>query len=779
MRQFKAVVVLLVSLLAFTRQVALGATPNFPNASEVYSIWDPVVILTEGSGTAPKTIANILNDLAVESQGKLRDINPKKTSKKELGRSFDGEPPLERGLAESGDIITETRKSEIKKGEDSKSSHERSEPVIYLPESLEISSLKRPRHISLREVASLLLREDHLEQNMDGLIYYKYDFHGNLVSIRNTTLEMPALGLLQSLIFDVDSTCRLSLEWFKSYPGFVEILERSRSEEYSDSEVSMESKLSRKFSKSWLKIFVGLRTLRVDSETYSRSRRALKKAGGSRNEGSVSYTSDIQNELYLFNSALLEIFSKLNYYIPFIVYFPNTGRLFNSQEENGSDAKERAPKSDRIPKTVDPSRLKKVDIYVNRIPKKVLKEIRTSISSCYEAQKLLLEFGISTKNTPVEIISLFLQLRRITRILLNIYKSEVKRLGGFRSTTRNPGNPLGENLEYSKQQHIFASEQKLVPNSVGFKLLQQTSGDINRGNISEKKSQKTSQVAKAHSRPQSLQFNYLSKETVNKFYSQSERNLHQLLYSDLSLRLDKGFGIVEKRPSGAPGLIIYSQKYPEETSFDCIIHINDGNFNFIFQNEYVESFKDKIQSWFKSNYLNQNSKPKNNSKIPLQFKLAVACPYVTPSHKYMQKTCGAMGDVFLMVYLVGKIKGSHDWKLVAEFSELTNDTSLEWKIISMLIPGIDSELGNMCLVQTASLQSELLKSSRRVVIRSHIDFEDAAEELRYESGQINKSIIRNCLNYVDEGTMIEFLTQSNGDEDTRIAVCRQNKLYFG
>ena len=99
--------------------------------------------------------------------------------------------------------------------------------------------------------------------------------------------------------------------------------------------------------------------------------------------------------------------------------------------------------------------------------------------------------------------------------------------------------------------------------------------------------------------------------------------------------------------------------------------------------------------------------------------------------------------------------------------------------MSILVPGIKSNVGKMCIVQSPFLPKEILNVSNEISIQTKNIYLEISDELKFENSDIEKSIIRNCLNYVDEGTHVEFLLK-NGEisKRTGLAVCKNNELLF-
>ncbi|OII72719.1 uncharacterized protein cubi_01669 [Cryptosporidium ubiquitum] len=757
-------------------------------------IWNYDLISNNPPKGKLKSISSILDSMSLEQRGisgtKISKFEEKKAENtKEEGKSQKPKITVEKStdiekIPELEDIIVKKESSQGKIEIEKKEINGRS----YFPINIQkLNDLPSPIPLEKSDIVSLLSKDKNLDSYTNIILSPKYDFLENIVCINNSTLEMSGMNLFQGFVSDIDSICRLSVKWFESYPKFVKVLRTTEDKisgkyrpniEEMNFNSSQKVRLSRRFTNDWINFLNLLKTIEIDSKTYRHNRRMLRKYKEINHKDLKQYHRNIYNELQLFNNLLLSILLKLSFYIQYIVYFPNTGKLFDQKEDYSylSQFKEKYRK--RLSNEDEILKLNKIDIYVNAIPKDILKKVRTTISSCSGVVKILHEYGVHSDSTPSNIISLYLQYKRITRILLNIYNNETNRQS-------EKFNTNGNNYEYS--DNIF--DQKFIPNKIGFKPFQtQVEGPKIQGKIKQEKlkhKEDYSGVTKNHIE---LKFNYLSKESVDKFSNENERNLFYLISQDLTNnKLNKGmnFHIVKKRPSGASGLVIFSQKYNLESEYDCGARIlPNGKIEIDFNKNLLAGFSDKITIWFKNNYLKYfyNKYQENHSNfkqtsIPLQFKLMIACPYVT-SNNYMQSQYGGMNDVYMLIYLVGKLKGyNDDWKIVTEFNSITNDTNLQWKIVSILIPDIQSHVGKMCPVQASLLKSKVLKTSRHVVFKSPMEFDHFSEEFKYENSNIKRSIIRNCLNYIEEETMIEFLT--NNGKDSGMAICRNSNLYVG
>ncbi|KAL3128781.1 putative signal peptide-containing protein [Cryptosporidium hominis] len=760
---------------------AVESSVNKIDTSELDSIWNNDLILGNAPNGKLKSISSMLDSFALEQKPVIsKNIEkPKEVKTKNIIKNESVKPvtKVEKPLKEIVDIIVE------------KEINERT----YFPENVKkLDDLPKPSYLERSKVLSLLSKDMSLDLFTNENLPPEYSFLESIVSINNKTLEMSGLDLLQGFVSDIDSICRLSVKWFENYPKFVKVLRKVDSrisghyipeskENHSNS--GQKTRLSRRFTNDWINFLNLLKTIEIDSKTYRQNRRMLRKYKEINHKDLKQYRRNIYNELQLYNNLLLSILLKLSFYIQYIVYFPNTGKLFGGNEDYSYNSQFKKKYQKQLSDENDELiKLNRIDIYVNRIPSDILREVRTSISSCSGVVKILHGYGIHLDSTPNDIISLYLQYKRITRILLNIYNSETSHLFEKHSSNNNLSsiNFKSNYDNYGKRsKHIF--DQNFVPNKIGFKPFQiQEEKQKFQEKRKPQKSKHIENFSNVNKDPTELKFNYLSKESVEKFVNENERNLFQLINQDLTtnkFNKETGLSISKKRPSGASGLIIFSQKYNVESEYDCTAKVlHNGNVEINFNKNILSGFSGKISTWFKNNYLKHFYNNKKNNLIPLQFKLMIACPYAISNH-CMQNNCGGLNDVFMLIYLVGRLKGYYDdWKIVTEFNSITADTNMQWKIVSILIPDIQSHLGKMCPVQSNSLKSQVLKTSRQVVFKSPVQFENLSEEFKYENANIKESIIRNCLNYVQEETVIEFLTKDGGDDG--VAICRNNHLYI-
>ncbi|KAH8583237.1 uncharacterized protein ELE39_003443 [Cryptosporidium sp. chipmunk genotype I] len=766
-------------LLSFLGIVETSSSGKI-DTSQLDSIWNNYLMFGDAPKGKLKSISSMLDSFALEQKPIIskRIEKPKefKAEKVKINEFVEPENKVEKFLTELDDIKIEGINGRT-----------------YFPENVKkLDELPKPVYLERSKVVSLLAKDKNLDLFTNDNLPPEYDFLESIVSLNNKTLEMSGLNLLQGFVSDIDSICRLSVKWFENYPKFVQVLRKIDNQilgyykpknKGSDLSSGKKVRLSRRFTNDWINFLNLLKTIEIDSKTYRQNRRMLRKFKEINHKDLKQYRRNIYNELQLFNNLLLSIILKLSFYIQYIVYFPNTGKLFGKKEDYGyiSQFKKEYQKQFSNEQN-DLIKLNRIDIYVNRIPGNILKEVRTSISSCSGVVQILHGYGIYLDSTPSDIISLYLQFKRITRILLNVYNSETNHI--FEKSKSNHNVLLKDlrsnydnNNEYSK--HIF--DQKFVPNKIGFKPFQIQEEDHK---VQEKRRLQNPKhkvnCSNINKDPTEIKFNFLSKESAEKFFNENERNLFYLISQDLTAhQLKKGMelNISKKRPSGASGLIIFSQKYDIESEYDCTAKIlHNGNVEINFNKNMLSGFSDRIRTWFTNTYLKHFYNNNKNNTIPLQFKLIIACPYVTPKN-CMQNNCDGMNDVYMLIYLVGKLKGyDDDWKIVTEFNAITGDTSMQWKIASILIPDIQSHVGKMCPVQANSLKSEILKTSRRVVFKNPLEFEDLSEEFRYENSNIKRSIIRNCLNYVQEETVIEF--ETNDGRDHGMAICKNNHLYI-
>ncbi|POM82311.1 hypothetical protein CmeUKMEL1_01760 [Cryptosporidium meleagridis] len=754
---------------------------NKIDTSELDSFWSNDLILGNAPNGKLKSISSMLDSFALE-QKPVMSKNVEKPKEVKTEKIIKNEPvkpvtKVEEPLKEAVDIIIEEK--EI---------NERT----YFPQNVKkLDDLPKPLYLERSKVLSLLSKDESLNLFTSENLPPEYSFLDNIVAINNKTLGMSGLDLFQGFVSDIDSICRLSVKWFENYPKFVKVLrevDRRISGHYipeskeNHSNSDQKTRLSRRFTNDWINFLNLLKTIEIDSKTFRQNRRMLRKYKEINHKDLKQYRRNIYNELQLFNNLLLSILLKLSFYIQYIVYFPNTGKLFGGNEDYGYNSQFKKVYQRQISDEHDELiKLNRIDIYVNRIPSDILKEVRTSISSCSGVIQILHGYGINLDSTPNDIISLYLQYKRITRILLNIYNSETSHLFEKHNSNSNFSSIdfKSKNGNYNKPyKHIF--HQNFVQNKIGFRPFQiQEEKQKYPEKRKFQKSKHTENFSNVNNDPTELKFNYLSKESAEKFVNEKERNLFQLINQNLAthkFNKETGLSISNKRQSGAPGLIIFSQKYDFESEYDCTAKIlHNGNVEINFNKNILSDFSGKITTWFKNNYL-QNFYNKKNNPIPLQFKLMIACPYVISNH-CMQKNCGGLNDVYMLVYLVGRLKGyNDDWKIVTEFNSITADTNTQWKIVSILISDIRSHLGKMCLVQANSLKSQVLKTSRHVFFKNPVQFESLSEEFNYENANFKESIIRNCLNYVPEETVIEFSTQDGRDDG--MAICRNNHLYI-
>lgn len=670
----------------------------------------------------------------------------------------------------------------------------------YFPGNVKtVGDLPKPVHFERSAVVSLLAKDKDLESRLgEDSSFQCGSSLSSIVSISNKTEEMPAQDLFRGFVSDVDSICRISAKWFESYPRFVQVLRRT------DDKISGRPgaagtrrssgsgrgvRLSRRFTNEWVEFLGQLGTVVIDSKSYRRIRRELRTYKEINHKDLEQYRRNVYNELQLFNHLLLSILAKLSFYIQYVVYFPSTGKLFGREDCRNYTGQFKEGYLKQLSSESGLLKLSRMDIYVNKIPRKSLEEVRTSVSSCSGVVKLLHEYGIRPDSTPSAVISLYLQFKRVTRILLNIYNSETDSRAG------NPGggdsahrlSKKGPSPDGAKGQgRLF--DQTLVPNKIGFRPFQtqtqtQARGKGGGGGAEDRRTERRPTAPHPTNDRAELDFSYVSKESALKLQGEGERSLFQLIRQDLSAnqlsKIANPVEIADKRPSGTPGLVIFTQKLDMQThpQHECGAKImQNGQVEISFQRNLLSGFGDKISSWFKHNYLKHFQASRSGDTIPLQFKLVIACPYVA-SKACMRNQCGGIHDVYMLVYLVGKLKEYNDeWKIVTEFNAITGDTRLQWKIASILVPDIRSQAEGMCPVQTGSLKSQALKESKHVVFKSPLRFSSFPELFKHENANVKKSILRNCLNYVEEGTTIEFLT--NNGRNRAKATCRNSNIYL-
>lgn len=786
-------ILLMILTCLVVRLSAVESSSNKLDTSALDYIWN-ANLLENQSKSEMKTISSILNRISPEDEQLEKKLaGPGKESLRPKPETTRREEPADapsNGTTRLEDFSAKNRALQ-EHPELSLLYDEKEEGVnrrSYFPEGIKtMEDLPRPIHLKKSEVASLLA--ENLDLDSDSCIGSDLslgdDFISSIVSISNKTEKIPALELFRGFVSDVDSICRISTKWFESYPKFVKVLRRT------DHKISgklgatkvgrspgngQQVRLSRRFTNEWISFLGQLKTIVIDSKSYRWRRRELRNYKEINHKDLEQYRRNVYNELQLFNHLLLGILSKLSFYIQYVVYFPSTGRLFGREERRDYLSQFKESYYKRLSDEDSLLKLSRMDIYVNKIPRNALEEVRTSVSSCSGVVKLLHKYGVRSDSTPRAVISLYLQYKRVTRILLNIYNSETD------SRIKKPGDEDYESYRSSKdssptksKDNIF--DQTLVPNKIGFRPFQ-TRGE---GSLSEeRRAERRLGSTDANDRIE-LDFNYVSKDSALKLQNGIERNLFHLIKQDLSdnqLNKEAILGVIaDKRPSGTPGLVIFTQKSDMQTAqHECGAKImQNGKVEISFRRNFLSSFGGKIASWFRSNYLKHFQESHNGDTIPLLFKLVIACPYVI-SRNCMQSQCGGIHDVYMLVYLVGKLKEYDDkWKIVTEFNAITRDTGLQWKIASILVPDIRSQAERMCPVQTGSLKSQALKESKHVVFKSPFEFSSFSQLFKHENANIKRSIVRNCLNYIEEETTIEFST-GHGKENAK-ATCRNSHLY--
>ncbi|KAJ1604935.1 putative signal peptide-containing protein [Cryptosporidium canis] len=776
------------------------------DTSDLTNIWS-LDFMDGNTSKKIKSISSMLDELAAgDGNSNVRKTTlprgpgpeaPKTKTSKDESRDISGtmvelgDFALDKAIA---DQKIEEKREEKREEEEEEGINKRS----YFPENVKrLEDLRRPDHYERAAVVSLLSKDRGLDLYSGVKLSSEYDFVASIVSISNRTEEMSAIDLFQGFVLDVDSICRISSRWFESYPRFVHVLRRTddkisgkyQERRSNDQASSQRVRLSRRFTNDWVNFLSNMRTIVINSKSYRRNRRLLRKYKKIDHMNLEQYRNNIYNELQLFNHLLLNILEKLSFYIQYIVYFPNKGKLFAKKEDNDYLSQFKESYYKKLSNEGNLLKINRMDIYVNRIPGKTLKELRTSISSCSEVVGLLHDYGITPDSTPADVISLYLQYKRITRILLNIYSSEADRqfirANSHSSSLGGPCPSSDQASRHGQSSTYSAFDQMYVPNKVGFRPFQTQREAPKAPSPPRNAAEQAPSSGKARAK---LEFNYLSKESAEKMFSQDERDLFHLIEHDLirnQLAKRGNFAIAEKRPSGASGLVIFSQKHAQSENGVGAQIMQNGQVRIYFNGRLLTDFEEKIIAWFKVHYfkslrgIQTESSPTRESEIiHLEFKLIIACPHVI-SRSCMQngQNCG-INDVYMLVYLVGRLRGrDNDWKIVTEFNAITEEPRKQWRLVSILIPGIQSHLGGMCPIQASSLKYQALQSSKHVEFESPVGFKDFYEQFKYENNYPEQSILRNCLNYVQEGTTIRFST-NNGKSYDGVAICKDGQIHF-
>ncbi|KAH8739048.1 hypothetical protein FG386_003681 [Cryptosporidium ryanae] len=625
--------------------------------------------------------------------------------------------------------------------------------------------LPAPEKRTIKEI-KYLLNLNNIEFGIDNTYLENNELYDDIVYIRNSTINISGEDLLRNFIFDSDSICRLSIQWFERYPRYINIMRENQNSLNIDKNTHNSSNnIKRSFIDKWINILKQLKTLEINENSFNSYKSYIKKQAKDDPTRFRKYHKNISVELHTFNILLMKLLSKLGYYMPYILYFPKTGnmnKIFCGNKENNCEMNINAINSNNAKYEDNILRnINKVDLFMNEISSEIIESVYLALSSCSSVIEIILKYGVENNNTPKEIITLFIQYKKIVRILLGVLSHK----------DNNKKNRLiSHDVKQRPIESSYSFNQNEYPNKIGFKP-HSMNIDIRNNYNKNIKNITNNQIMK-------VEFNFVSENEVKLFCSNNELNFYNKIKNDVLIQVNKELNsssnLDVSRPNGLSGLVLYDQKYSEESQYDCTLNIKkdvDGSTNITINNissddslskDIVRLFKDDILGWFKLYYFDRlllderMSKDYFNSNeinILLQLKLLIACTYLSNNYIGMNN----LGNSYTLIYLIGRAKNiiPSEWNIVTKFNRININTESQINFLSVIIPSIKNDIKGMCLLQNMNNNNKVPKYIRE---SSNFTFEKTyLSNFELENQNISKSIIKNCLNYIDNGTVIKYI----------------------
>ncbi|KAK6591164.1 hypothetical protein RS030_101598 [Cryptosporidium xiaoi] len=737
-------------------------TLDCDNLSSV--LWDNNVYIGDGNYTI-KTIAEILESTTSKVVTNITkdNITNYYYDLKQIPNVFDKKGDTNESI--STESILNNDLGEINCCYDKGTNNKKKRTKI---KTYKLEGLPTPKKINIDDV-KLLLSRNNIEFSVDNISLENIELHDNIVHIRNNTVNISGEELLRNFISDSDSICRLSIQWFERYPKYINIMRKNQNDLFNDYNIhKISSDSKRSFINKWIDILKQLKTLEIDQESLNIYTNFIEKQAKKDPTRLRKYHRNISVELHVFNILLMKLLSKIEYYMSYILYFPKIGNMneiiSNKQKNNYKTTNDEMVLDGIKHENNLLKHINKVDLFVNEISTDIIEKINLALSSCSNVIEIIFKYG-TDNNTPKEVITLFVQYKKIVRFLLGILYHT--------NNYKNCKSKL-KNIESKLVKNSYLVTQNEYPNKIGFKPHSRyIHSDNNNDNNTNR------DVVTIQSKTE-LKFKFISEKDVEKFCSNKELNFYKRIKSDILSQVNSEFNnivLAVKRPNSLSGLVLYDQKYNEESQHECILNIKrgiNGRPNISIQNNVndnnlnksiIKLFKEDILRWFELYYIDRllldekmlsNYSNFNEINVLLQLKLLIACPYLVNNNN-IGAIINSFGNSYTLIYLIGKVKdiNFNEWNIVTNFNRINSSTEKQIKFLSVIFPNIKNDIKGMCSLQDMNSNIKIPKYIRE---SNNFTFERMClSNFESENQDISKSIIKNCLNYVDNGTIIKHI----------------------